>query len=100
MVSMSEPKIAEYSTLLDLLVQMEQAAEKRDRDRVLALRDLFCPEYARVMPEHYSQGSPADLYDVARNKILNVFSNVISPTAEEQESELAEAKRIIAMLKE
>ena len=90
---MQEKKL--YSTLLDML----HAAEKKDASKVAELNRQFIPEYNRVMPKQYKSGSLPDIYDTARNKIINSINDVLfSP--EEKKEELEEAKRIISRIVE
>lgn len=66
---------------------MLHAAEKKDAKRVDTLNyQKFTPEYKRVMPKQYEQGSLANLYDTARNKLINSINDVYSCLKKELKS--------------
>jgi hypothetical protein len=83
-----------YSTLLEML----HAAEANSKEQVVILNAKFIPEYNKIMPRHYEKDSLPDLYDRARNKLINSVDDTIAPTSEEKREELQEAKRIISKI--
>lgn len=76
---------------------MLHAAEAKDIDRLISLNLKFSPEYSRLLKGPYEKVSLPDLYDTARNKLLNAINDVIF-LPEERVEELAEARRIISRI--
>jgi hypothetical protein len=85
-------------TLYDLLIEMEEAASRGDKGEVVRVRALFSPEYNRIMPERYSAGSVPDLYDMARNKLINSVDEIFFPDVQERLDELGKARELIARI--
>jgi hypothetical protein len=83
-----------YGTLLEML----HAAETSSKEQVVALNKEFIPEYNRIMPKHYEKDSLPDLYDRARNKLIDSVDDLIAPSSEEKREELQEAKTIISRI--
>jgi|TARA_B100002003_G_C14086653_1_gene522717 hypothetical protein len=81
--------------LYELLIQMEEAA---DRESVLKINPPFIVEYNKVMPEHCDEGSLPNLYDMARNKLLNSVDDIVSTTSVEREDELRMARELISRI--
>jgi hypothetical protein len=88
----------EYSGLYNILVKMEEAAAKVDKAGVCQLNKAFSPEYDRVMQMPYDEGSLPDLYDKARNKLINAIDDLISPTPKDKKAELEEARKLISRI--
>jgi hypothetical protein len=83
-----------YVTLLEML----DAAEGKSQKDVVAVNQRFSPAYNRVMPRAYEPNSPADLYDKARNKLINSIDDNFS--SRQKSAELREAKKLIFKIKE
>ena len=84
--------------LYDLLIEMEEAAGRCARQEVMQIRQRFSAEYTRVMPQRYESGSLADLYDQARNKLINAIDDLVSPSLVQKQQELVAARKIISMI--
>jgi hypothetical protein len=69
-----------YVTLLEML----DAAEAHSQEKVVSLNAMFSPEYAKIMPTHYTQGSLPDLYDRARHKFINSVDDIVAPTSDKK----------------
>jgi hypothetical protein len=82
-----------YVTLLEML----DAAEGKSKKNVVAVNQRFSPAYNHVMPRNYEPNSPADLYDKARNKLINSIDDNFS--YREQREELRDAKKILSKIK-
>ncbi len=83
-----------YVTLLEML----DAAEAKSQKDVVAVNQRFSPAYNHVMPRNYEPNSPADLYDKARNKLINSIDDNFS--SGQKSAELREAKKLISKIKE
>jgi len=84
----------DYSRLNEMLLAMEKAAATGSRGLVETLNQKYSPLYAKIAPRNYEKGSFADLYDRARNKILNSVDDIVAPTKEDKKEELKEAREI------
>jgi len=83
-----------YGTLLEML----HAAEANSKEQVVSLNAKFIPEYNRVMPKHYEKDSLPDLYDRARNKLIDSVDDLIAPSSNDKREELQEAKTILSRI--
>lgn len=82
-----------YVTLLEML----DAAEAKSKKDVVAVNQRFSPAYNRIMPRNYEPNSPADLYDKARNKLINSIDDNF--TSRQKSVELREAKSVLSKIK-
>ena len=87
-----------YAKLYVTLLEMLDAADAKSEKNIVAANKRFSMTYSRVMPRHYEPNSPADLYDQARNKLINSIEDFFNPR--EQRAELREAKKLISKIKE
>lgn len=89
--------------LFQVLREMEYAAEHGDEKRVNDLnRNVFSQEYEKVFPDAHralsGSDAQADLYDMARNNLLNVFMDYFKDKPKKRIEMLETAKKYIAKI--
>lgn len=77
---------------------MEQAAARHDKNDVIRIRGEFVAEYDRHYTSRYEKGSLPDLYDTARNKLLNSIDTTLFPSPADRQRELVMSRAIIAKI--
>jgi hypothetical protein len=85
-----------YLTLLEML----DAAQENNQERVIAINAGFSREYSRIMPSNYNKDSMAGCYDMARNKLINSVDDMVASTTRRKNKQLREAKNLISKIKE
>jgi hypothetical protein len=90
--------MTKFAELYVTLLLMQDAAAEHSQKKVVALNKVFQPAYARLNPEGYKPGSWPYLYDQARNSLINVVQEKLTPG--QKEAELRKAKKFISRIEE